>query len=45
MNDLFERMSTEELEAYAQTGTLPEWFKVMVGATDSESRERLIIDI
>jgi hypothetical protein len=27
MNDLFERMSTQELEAYAQTGTLPEWFK------------------
>ena len=27
MNDLFDRMSTQELEAYAQTGALPEWFR------------------
>jgi len=26
MNDLFDRMSTDELEAYAQAGTLPGWF-------------------
>jgi hypothetical protein len=26
MNDLFERMSTEELEAYAQSGARPDWF-------------------
>jgi len=34
MNDLFDRMSTEELEGYAQTGTLPEWFKATVGTTE-----------
>ena len=27
LNDLFDRMSTEELEEYAQTGTLPKWFE------------------
>jgi hypothetical protein len=27
MNDLFDRMSTDELEAYAQAGTLPGWFR------------------
>jgi hypothetical protein len=34
MNDLFDRMSTEELEAYAQTSTLPEWFTAKVGTAD-----------
>jgi hypothetical protein len=34
MNDLFERMSTEELESYAQSGTLPEWFRASVGAAN-----------
>ena len=33
MNDLFERMSTEELEAYAQSGALPQWFRSTVGNT------------
>ena len=32
MNDLFERMSAEELETYAQSGTLPEWFQATIGA-------------
>lgn len=32
MNDLFERMSAEELEAYAQTGALPSWFNGHDGA-------------
>ena len=32
MNDLFERMSTEELESYAQSGVLPDWFRATVGA-------------
>lgn len=32
LNDLFERMSNEEMEAYAQTGVLPEWFRTTVGA-------------
>jgi len=31
LNDLFDRMSTQELEAYAQTGKLPGWFKGTVG--------------
>jgi hypothetical protein len=26
MNRLFERMSREELDVYARTGTLPDWF-------------------
>src|SRR5271167_3932354 len=30
MNDLFERMSTEELEAYAQSGSVPDWFRATV---------------
>jgi hypothetical protein len=35
----FERMATEELEAYARNGTLPEWFPQTRGATppDEES--------
>ena len=45
LNDLFDRMSTQELEAYAQTGTLPGWFKSTVGATESDSQGRLIVDI
>jgi hypothetical protein len=45
MNDLFDRMSTQELEAYAQTGALPSWFKGTVGATESDSHGRLIVDI
>jgi hypothetical protein len=27
LNQLFERMSTEEMEVYAQSGVLPEWFR------------------
>jgi len=45
MNDLFERMSSQELEAYAQTGALPGWFEGTVGATAIDSQERLIVDI
>jgi len=37
MNDLFERMSIEEMEAYAQSGVLPGWFRSTVGATDGDS--------
>jgi hypothetical protein len=33
MNDLFERMSTQELEVYAQTGDLPNWFRATAGMT------------
>ena len=39
LNDLFERMTTEELEAYAQDGTLPKWFGgFTVSATAQDSR-------
>jgi hypothetical protein len=33
MNDLFERMSTDELESYAQSGALPGWFRATVGVS------------
>jgi len=36
LNDLFDRMSTQELEEYAQHGTLPQWFE---SASGSMSRE------
>jgi hypothetical protein len=45
MNQLFERMSTEELEAYAQTGALPEWLRATVRAREHDSQESLIVDI
>jgi hypothetical protein len=45
LNDLFNRMSTQELEAYAQTGALPGWFQDTVGATVGDSQRRLIVDI
>ena len=40
LNDLFDRMSTAELEDYARNGTLPGWFEAAtVGATDGDSPE------
>ena len=40
LNDLFDRMSTEELEHYAQSGTLPRWFEAVAQtATGSDSQE------
>jgi hypothetical protein len=39
LNQLFERMSREELEAYAQDGSLPAWFTQTVGATVVDGRE------
>jgi len=45
LNDLFDRMSTQELEAYAQTGALPGWFKGTVGATVEDSQQRVNVDI
>jgi hypothetical protein len=36
LNDLFDRMSTEELEEYAQQGTLPKWFETAGGGVISE---------
>lgn len=37
LNELFGRMSHEELEAYASQGTLPEWFQASVTATPIDS--------
>jgi hypothetical protein len=39
LNALFEKMTAQELEAYAQNGTLPAWFQGTVGATASDSQE------
>jgi hypothetical protein len=36
MNDLFDRMSSQELENYACNGTLPRWFE---GAAQTATRE------
>lgn len=33
LNELFDRMTTQELETYAQSGALPEWFRATLGAT------------
>jgi len=33
LNELFERMTTLEMEGYARDGTLPAWFKAAVSAT------------
>jgi hypothetical protein len=37
LNELFERMSKEELETYACDGTLPAWFMRTVSATPLHS--------
>jgi hypothetical protein len=39
LNELFDRMTTSELEDYARDGTLPGWFIAVVGATASDSQE------
>ena len=39
LHDLFERMSQDELEAYARDGTLPSWFPQGMGAIPDDSRE------
>jgi len=39
LNQLFERMSQDELERYAKTGELPEWFTSVVSATPDDSQE------
>jgi hypothetical protein len=38
LNELFERMSRNELETYAREGTLPDWFSHAVSATGFESQ-------
>ena len=37
LNELFDRMTTAELEAYAQDGRLPHWFTNAIGATTTNS--------
>jgi hypothetical protein len=39
LNELFERMTTVELEAYARDGSLPDWFTTTLGATARDDRE------
>ena len=39
LNQLFDRMSTQELEEYAQPGALPGWFRATIGATAGDSHE------
>jgi hypothetical protein len=36
LNELFEKMTQQELETYAKDGTLPDWFTVAIGATPSD---------
>ena len=38
-------MSSKELEGYAQTGALPDWFKDTAGATEEDNEQRLLVDI
>ena len=39
LNELFDRMSQDELEGYARDGTLPHWFSSLVVATPFDSQE------
>src|SRR5262249_23669662 len=39
LNELFERMTRKELEAYAKDGALPGWFSQAVSATPINSQE------
>lgn len=39
LNELFEKMSREELLAYAESGTLPSWCTSVVGATGDDGQE------
>ncbi len=39
LNELFDRMSQEEMEAYARDGALPAWFTATVSATASDGQK------
>jgi hypothetical protein len=39
LNELFDRMTQQELEAYAMDGTLPDWFEITLGATPKDGKE------
>ena len=41
LNELFERMSQDELENYARNGKLPNWFSQTVGATSNDGQGSL----
>jgi hypothetical protein len=45
MNDLFERMTSQKLEEYAQTGETPDWFQNALGATADDGQPRIIVDL
>jgi hypothetical protein len=38
LNELFDRMTPQEMENYAANGTLPTWFERTVGATPTNSQ-------
>jgi len=38
LNELFDRMTSKEMDHYAKQGTLPAWFEHILGATGSDSR-------
>jgi type I restriction enzyme R subunit len=39
LHELFDRMTQQELEAYARDGSLPTWFTATIGATATDSQE------
>lgn len=39
LNQLFDRMTREEMEAYAKDGQLPPWFERALGATGMDSHD------
>jgi len=39
LNDMFDRMTGDELEKYAEDGTLPGWFRDVVGAKSPEDND------
>ena len=45
LNDLFDRMSTQELEEYAQSGTLPSWFEAGDTSGAPDASKRIIVDL
>lgn len=36
--EMFQRLTAVELDAYAKDGSLPDWFKTAMGATDNDSQ-------
>jgi hypothetical protein len=44
LNELFDRMTGQELETYARDGSLPAWFSQTVGATPNRGQEAENVD-